>query len=66
MKKTTFYALARVPFIGPIVKCIFDPMLFCSPALQDGFPKEICDYMNAHPDTFITRRLLKEIMNGKK
>lgn len=66
MKKRTFYVLTRIPLAGPIIQSVFDPMLFCSPALQDGLPKEIRNYMKSHPDTFITKRLLKEIMNGKR
>lgn len=66
MKIKTYKALSAVPFIGPIITMLCDPLLSCSPAMDDGLPKQVTDFIKAHPDTFITKRLLKEIMDGRK
>lgn len=66
MKKKTYKVLSAVPFVGSIVTVLCDPLLSCSPAMDDGLPEQVTDFMEAHPDTFVTKRLLKEIMAGKK
>lgn len=66
MKKKTYAVLSAVPVVGAIITVLCDPLLFCSPAMDEGLPKQVTDFMKAHPDTFITKRLFKEIMAGKK
>lgn len=66
MKKRTYGILSYVPLVGDIVKLTCDPMLGNSPSLDEGLPKVVRDYAVAHPDVFITKRLLKEITNGSK
>lgn len=65
MKKTTYRILSHIPVVDIIVQILCDPMLFSTPMLMDGLPSEVRDYMVAHPDTFITKRLYKEIMSDK-
>lgn len=66
MKKATYHILSHIPFAGFVVQLLCDPMLFSTPMISEGLPTQILDYMEAHPDTVITRRLFKEIMGGKK
>lgn len=66
MNKKTYAILSRVPLIGVIVKNIIcDPSLHCSPMLNEGLHPAILDYMKKHPDTQITRSLVKKIISSK-
>lgn len=66
MKKKTFQFLSCIPFVGVVVKVACDPMLGNSLSLSAGLPQRVRDYSVAHPDVFITKRLLKELMNDHK
>lgn len=66
MKKTSYNLIVRIPLAGAIFKMVCDPMIGCSPSLDAGFPEPLRSYAAAHPDIFITKRLLKKIMSGRK
>lgn len=65
MKKKTCEMLFAIPLAGTILRLVYDPMLGCPLYMENGLPKELASYMKAHPDVFITKKLLKEIMRGK-
>ena len=66
MTKKTYGILSRLPLAGIIVKLLCDPMLGNGPSLDEGLPQNVREYAVAHPDIFITKRLLKEITSGSK
>lgn len=66
MTKKTYGVLSKIPLVGSIVKMACDPMLGCSPSLDEGLPPKVRKYIIDYPETFITKRLLREIMSGAK
>lgn len=65
MTKKTYGILSRIPLAGVVFKMVCDPMLGCSLHLSEGLPRQVTDYAAAHPDIFITKRLLKKLTSGK-
>ena len=65
MTKKTYGILSRIPLAGAVFKMVCDPMLGCSLHLSEGLPRRVTDYAAAHPDIFITKRLLKQMMKGE-
>lgn len=67
MKTRTYKVLTLIPIVGVIVKCIVDvPSIGCSPMIQDGLSDAIIAYKKSHPDIYITKQLVKKIMQNSK